>query len=218
MAIPEYITEIKLDVACEDPPIIVPAKQLDNLTRQLKVTMYDSTTGEDVSISSVIRAEFHVTRPDGVLIETDQTIIIGSAVIVRLSESMLAVAGKALADVKLFEEDKIFSAASFALDIQRTATGRDTSSSGILTQVNVKAVNKADFDTMTKELNTLYIVKDGSDVSLYYGSIPIQSGSLERVGTSTALTNGTNISNTGVATYHQFLALTNDNEAEQEEM
>jgi hypothetical protein len=47
---------------------------------------------------------------------------------------------------------------------------------------------------------------------------PHESGAGERVGTSTALTNGTNISNTGVATYHQFLALTNDNEAEQEEM
>lgn len=46
---------------------------------------------------------------------------------------------------------------------------------------------------------------------------PHENGA-NRTGTSTALTNGTNISNTGVATYHQFLALTNDNEAEQEEM
>lgn len=43
---------------------------------------------------------------------------------------------------------------------------------------------------------------------------PHESGSSERVGTSTALTNGTNISNTGTATYQQLLTLT----AEQGEM
>lgn len=214
MAIPEYLTEIKLDVSCEDPPIIVPAKQLDNLTRQLKITMYDSMTGEDVSISPLLKAEFHVTRPDGVLIETDQTIIIGSAVIVRLSESMLAVAGKALADVKLFEEDKIFSAASFALDIQRTATGRFSGSTGVLTQVNIQEVNKSDFDSIQKEVNTLYIVKDTTNISLYYGNIPVQSGSSGRAGTFVALTEGTTTSNTGTATYQQLLTMT----AEQGEM
>ncbi|GEM_PF-5528961 len=43
---------------------------------------------------------------------------------------------------------------------------------------------------------------------------PHESGAGERVGTVTALTDGTNISNTGTATYQQLLTLT----AEQEEM
>lgn len=42
---------------------------------------------------------------------------------------------------------------------------------------------------------------------------PHKSGAGERVGTTTALTNGTNISNTGTATYQQLLTL-----AEQGEM
>ena len=41
---------------------------------------------------------------------------------------------------------------------------------------------------------------------------PHESGAGERIGTATALTNGTNISNTGEATYQQLLTLTAEQE------
>lgn len=202
MSIPEHYTEIALDISCEDPVVVVPTKQLDNLARILKVTMYDSDTGESVPIASSLRAEFHLRRPDGVLIE-----IAGSAVsidnnivTVQLTESCLAVAGKALADVKLYENDKIFSAASFALDIQRTATGTHSETRGILTRANLEIINKSDFDAMsTKEINTLYVVKEGSSVVLYLGNIPIAGGS-SAVGEATFDLFGTTLSTQGVAT------------------
>lgn len=79
-------------------------------------------------------------------------------------------------------------------------------------------ITKAGFDALVvKDPDRVYLVIDNGKVYPYLGDIPF-AGGVSRTGTPTALTDGTNISNTGVATYHQFLALTNDNEAEQEEM
>lgn len=84
--------------------------------------------------------------------------------------------------------------------------------------MTLRQMTQAAYDALaTKDSSTIYVVSDGTSIKLYIGSIQI-GGGVSRTGTSTALTNGTNVSNTGVATYHQFLALTNDNEAEQEEM
>lgn len=198
MPIPEYYTDVALDVSCEDPVVVVPTKQLDNLARILRVTMYDSETGESVSIDSSLSAEFHLTRPDGVLIEISGSID-NDTVTIQLTESCLAVAGKALADIKLYEGDKIFSAASFALDVQRTATGTQSETRGILTRANLEIISKTDFDALrTKEINTLYVVKEGSNVVLYLGNIPIAGGS-SATGAATFNLTGTTRSTSGTA-------------------
>lgn len=84
--------------------------------------------------------------------------------------------------------------------------------------MTLRQMTQAAYDALTtKDNSTMYVVSDGASIKLYIGSIQI-GGGVSRTGTTTALTDGTNISNAGVATYQQFLALTNDNEAEQEEM
>lgn len=70
--------------------------------------------------------------------------------------------------------------------------------------MTLRQMTQAAYDALTtKDNSTMYVVSDGTSIKLYIGSIQI-GGGVNRTGTSTALTNGTNISNTGVATYHQF--------------
>lgn len=172
--IPEFYTELVLDVACEDQPIIVPTKQYDNLTRHLRIGMYDSRTGDSVDIDSSLSAQLRVRRPDGVLVVLEAEINSSDQVLATLTESCLKIAGKALVDVKVFQGQKVFSAASFALDIQQTATGTYSAASGILTKANLEAINKSDFEALEyKDVNTLYVVVDGASASLYWGEIPI---------------------------------------------
>lgn len=199
--IPGFTSDVKLDVACESLPIVVPTKQLDNLARTIKISMYDSRTDEVVEIPSSLTAEFHVTRPDGVLIEYSQPISIEDNVItVGLTESCLAVAGKALADLKLYEGDKIFSAASFALDIHKTATGTQSETRGILTKANLEVISEANYNNLaSKESNTLYVITNGRSARIALGNIPISSGSSSATGAQIFDLYGTTTSTTGTA-------------------
>ena len=201
LSIPNFYTEIALDVACEDPSIIVPTKQLDNLTRILRVYMYDSVTGEDVTIQNLqgISATLNITRPDGVLIQLPVDEIHNEYISVSLTEDCLAVSGKALADIKLYKGEEVFSAASFALDIQRTATGTQSETRGILTRANLQIISRADYNSIQKEANTLYVVIDGDKAALYIGEIPISSGGAS-IGYMTALATGISNNITGTPT------------------
>ena len=182
--IPEVTTEVKLDVACEALPVVIPTKQLDNIARTLQISMYDSRTDAAVTIPSELRAEFHVRRPDGVLIEYSQPISIEDNVVtVGLIESCLAVAGKALADLKLYEDDKIFSAASFALDIQKTATASQSETRGILTKANLEIISEEGYSSLsTKETNTLYIITNGKKINICLGELPLEAGTAQATG------------------------------------
>lgn len=191
--IPEVTTEVKLDVACEALPLVIPTKQLDNVARTLQISMYDSRTDAAVTIPSGLRAEFHVRRPDGVLIEYSQPITIEDNVVtVGLIESCLAVAGKALADLKLYEDDKVFSAASFALDIQKTATASQSETRGILTKANLEIISAEGYSSLsTKETNTLYIITDGKKISICLGDLPLEAGSAQATGETVLNLTGT---------------------------
>lgn len=180
---PEFTSDVKLDVACESLPVVVPTKQLDNLARTIKISMYDSRTDEAVEIPSGLTAKFHVTRPDGVLIEYSQPISIEDNVItIGLTESCLAVAGKALADLKLYQGDKVFSAATFSLDIQKTPTASHSETRGILTKANLEIISESNYDNLvSKESNTIYVITNGNRARISLGSIPI-SGSLPSTG------------------------------------
>lgn len=94
-----------------------------------------------------------------------------------LTEEMLAVAGRAVCDVQLefYVGDKV-ATASFFLDIEPKPTA--TSSGGIdpSSFVNVKEISAADYESITPDPHTMYLIIDGQDVTLAYGSAIMSGG------------------------------------------
>lgn len=74
-------------------------------------------------------------------------------------------------------------------------------------------MTKADYEALTTvDPNTIYYVYDeNGNITQYMGDAEMSSGK-STVGTVTALTEGTSISNTGIATYQQSFILTTEQE------
>lgn len=74
-------------------------------------------------------------------------------------------------------------------------------------------MSKADYEALTTvDPNTIYYVYDeNGNITQYMGDAEMTSGK-STIGTVTALTEGTTISNTGTATYQQSFALTAEQE------
>lgn len=185
MSLPIYRSYIKLDVSCELPVEVVKAKQLDNNSRLINIIFVDED-GTSITLDPNATAEFRIRRPDGVLIiDTDNTSIYTSdspnQVWVTLTDAMLEVPGRALADLRLINDehsalgDTVLSGGSFFIDIYETPTGRDfTGYSGTDALSNI--LTRAQYEATTHSESTVYLVKepDGA-VNQYLGSTPISS-------------------------------------------
>ena len=185
MSLPIYNSYIKLDVSCELPVEVVKAKQLDNGSRYINIILVDEN-GTSLTLDSSATAEFRVRRPDGVLItDTEHTIIHAesspSQIWVVLTDAMLEVPGRALADIRLIKDessdlgDIVLSGGSFFIDIYETPTGRDfTGYSG--TNAPSAIMTRAQYDATTPSGSTVYlVVETNGDVNQYLGSTPVSS-------------------------------------------
>ena len=94
-----------------------------------------------------------------------------------LTEEMLAVAGRAICDVQLefYVGDKV-ATATFFLDIEPKPTATANGGVDPASFVNVKKISATDYATITPDANTLYIIIDGENVSLAFGSAVLESG------------------------------------------
>ena len=95
-----------------------------------------------------------------------------------LSEDMLAVAGRAICDIsfRLGETPINISTASFYLDIEPKPTAKSSGGIDPSSFVNVKEISAADYESITPNAHTLYIIIDEDDVTLAYGSAVLSSG------------------------------------------
>lgn len=179
MAIESYVNEVVLDLACNDPVKVVKAKQLDNLTRTLSISFVDD--GTTYQIPSGTTAEFRVQRPDRVLVSADNLTVGSSYVNVYLTDAMLEVAGRCIADVRLKNGSQVLSARAFFIDVYQTAQGKNFVGY-IGDPACVSIVTEEQFDNMEKSDSTMYLVKDQSGtVTQYLGNTPILVGGLSFV-------------------------------------
>lgn len=97
---------------------------------------------------------------------------------VWLTEDMLAVDGRALCDVQFkgYELDSYIATASFFLDIEPKPTAKANGGVDPASFVNVKKISATDYATITPDASTLYIIIDGENVSLAFGSAVLSSG------------------------------------------
>ena len=203
MAISDYTTSVTLDISCNDPVTVVKAKQLDNMTRKIAINFVDET-GSELEIPSGSVAEFRVQRPDGVMISTEDTTVGTTYVNVYLTDAMLEVKGRAIADIRIKQGSQVLSARAFFIDVYQTAEGR-----GFTGYLGTNAPNaimtREQYDETTPSDTIVYYVRelDGT-VTQYLGSIPISGGG----SSSQASFVSTNIMNTINSRYVSVISST----------
>lgn len=185
-----YTEEITLDLACRENAVVVRAKQNDNITRMIDVTLFDSRDGS-YWYQPNGTAEIRVQRPDGVLVtaeclkmhlgdEGEEVTHYGA----YLTSDMLAAAGRARADIRVMRETGKEGAqktemisAGFVLEVIPSARGL-IGSGYVSDTVNIKKLTAAEYAKIPHSTNTLYIVteQDGS-VKQYLGDVEISGNS-----------------------------------------
>lgn len=176
----DYTEEITLDLACKESLVTVRAKQNDNITRVLDVTLMDSRDGK-YWYETEGTAEIRVQRPDGVLI-TAECIRIhmgdeGEEVThygVNLTSDMLAVSGRCRADIRVMREygkegaqKTEMLSAGFILEVIPSAHG--FKGEGYVSDtVNIKKLTADEYASITHNSNTMYIVTDAEGVVHQY--------------------------------------------------
>jgi hypothetical protein len=169
----EFIKTVKIDISCATPTARIREKQLDNGTRTIYATFYNSETNEDVTFTASETFEFRIQRADGALV-TSTAEYQNNQIVVTLTSEMLGVCGRARCDIRAKNGENILSGGSFFIDVEPVANGTVSKGfSGDLT--NTRMISRDDYDALAqKSTNTLYIVTDDDDtVTLYLGEDPI---------------------------------------------
>ncbi len=168
-------TSVTLDTLCNEPVQVVKAKQLDNLTRQVFISILDMD-GTPITWDSGVTVEFRVERPDGVLIVNTRVLEAStSSITIRLLTSMLEVSGRALADVRMIDSttEEVISGGAFYIDVYATAVGKPFTG---YTGTNAQSIvlTQEQFDETEKSDSIVYYVKqsDGS-VKQYLGNTSV---------------------------------------------
>lgn len=133
--------KIDLDFGCDVVLAPVFAKQYDNESRILEITPLNY--GQKLEVDNDVTVRFLLTKPDGSSIINDATIEEG-IIIVELTDQILAVAGKATAEIAFYKDEKRLSSQVFYIDIQKAAYSED----------NIKSSNEfTSFDDSIKAAN-----------------------------------------------------------------
>ena len=111
-------TEISLDLARNTMPITLFAKQFDNDTREILITMLDR--GQAYTLESGITARLQIKKPDGTQVIKDCTIA-GGKISAELSGQALAAAGVATAEIGLYKGEELLTSQTFMIDIKPSA-------------------------------------------------------------------------------------------------
>lgn len=113
----EYIQEITLDLNADSVPVLVSAKQADELSRKLKI--YLMSDGNEYQPEPDAMVLVRARKPDGTYFVDGAIATINSNIVeVTLPSSALYTAGRALVDIVLYNGSQYLSTASFILKIQ----------------------------------------------------------------------------------------------------
>ena len=140
------LTTISLDVALNNAPPTVYAKQGDKGSRLVLAKLYDHGTAIEAP-GSELSARLRVCKPDKTIAFNDETIMPSSGqlmVSVELTEQILAVAGTAVADIGLYQDDTLLSTFKFYIFIEKSAVSDDYIESSDEFGALVDALTEAD--------------------------------------------------------------------------
>lgn len=135
----KYTQEITLDIYGVAYQYIN-TKQYDNNARYIKVSI--TADGTPVQLDG-LEAHVRALKPDGHSVDNPAEIS-GNAVIVELTEQILACEGVTLADVVLLKDGKVLSSVSFFLEVGKAPVGQNIESKDefkVMTQATEDARN-----------------------------------------------------------------------------
>jgi len=139
----QHTQELKLDVAGSNKYSCVWAKQGDDASRYLKITVTEG--GEALVLPTTATATFRALKPDGKSIYNPATINEDGTVTVELTAQTLAVAGRVMADVSIEDSGAVLSAVSFFIDCQPAPLGQhiDSESQMVLLEAALEKTDAA---------------------------------------------------------------------------
>lgn len=111
----EYTRNIVLDVNAVSAAAVVKAKQGDNSTRFINITLHRD--GIPVTPEEGATVQFRLEKPDRHAVLNSGTINTDGSVTVELTGQCTAVPGRATADISVMKDGKCLSSAVFYLDV-----------------------------------------------------------------------------------------------------
>lgn len=118
----KLLKNISLDFGRDTLPITIFAKQYDKESRIVNITPLNC--GQSYELESGTTARLQLTKPDNKTVVND-AIIKDGAIIVELTEQILAVSGTATAEIGLYKGDALLSSQIFYIDIKKSAYNPD---------------------------------------------------------------------------------------------
>lgn len=148
----KLLKNISLDFGRDTLPITIFAKQYDKESRIVNITPLNC--GQSYELESGTTARLQLTKPDNKTVVND-AIIKDGAIIVELTEQILAVSGTATAEIGLYKGAALLSSQIFYIDIKKTAYNPDA------------PVSSNEYNALTKALenvsNTVDSAKAAAD-------------------------------------------------------
>lgn len=132
---------IALDFGAETIPQTIFAKQGDAQTRFVEIIPL--TCGQTFTPGEGVTARLRMTKPDGHTVMTDAQIVDGK-ILAQLPGQALTAAGKAVAEVGLYQGEALLSSQIFFLKIERAAYSEDAVESSDEFGSLTKALARAD--------------------------------------------------------------------------
>ena len=123
----QLVQYLKLDVENENHIPVIIAKQADDLSRVINVTMLHKKS--QIIVPQTATAFFRAKKPDGYGIYNYGVIESDGTVTITLTAQTLAVVGLVKADITILENGEILSIATFLIDVRGVPTGEDIESS-----------------------------------------------------------------------------------------
>lgn len=117
---PKYITELTLDISGKRNNQTITAKQGDNKSRLIRITLVDGET--NVVLEDGENVDFRCLKPDKKSCKLPTTIEEGGRILVELDDNALAVAGCVRADVEINNADGlVLSSTTFYIQVEPAA-------------------------------------------------------------------------------------------------
>ncbi len=146
----QYELPISLDVSCRQQKKYIDAKQGDQKTRYLRITLINGTT--QLAPASGDVAVFRCLKPDGKSCLNNGVINNDNTISVELTDQVLAVKGLVEADISIRNGEKVLSSATFFIQVEKAPLSADQTTSsnefGVLTEAT------ADAESATSAANT----------------------------------------------------------------
>lgn len=174
----KIMSRINLDFANNLNTPTVYAKQGDINSRTLQITPYKN--GQPMTIDSDMQATISVRKPDGsaVMLTATHT---ENLIVAGYTKSSLDVAGMAVAEVELTQNNNRIASQLFFIAIEPSAAyttknhsqGRYLECYGLTA---IKAVTQSEYTSAIKDTKTLYIVESQSSIDIYFGTKKLAGG------------------------------------------